>query len=127
MRLIPLLLLLAGCAATDPQAGTRDQEALSRELAGREAGPSDTCIPADSGASGFKIVDSRTLTYERGKTIWVNRLEADCPGLRPLDTLVVELHGSQYCRNDRFRTVSAGSSIPGPSCFLGTFTPYRRR
>jgi hypothetical protein len=41
--------------------------------------------------------------------------------------LVVELHGSQYCRNDRFRTVSAGSTIPGPSCFLGTFTPYRRR
>jgi hypothetical protein len=127
MRLIPLVLLLAGCAATDPQAVTRDQEALSRELAGREAGPPETCIPAGSGGSSLVVVDARTLTYEQGRTLWVNRLEAECPGLRPLDTLVLEVHGSQYCRNDRFRTIAAGSTIPGPNCLLGNFTPYRRR
>ena len=127
MRIFPLLLALAGCAAPGPQGPSRDQEALARQLVGREAGPPQSCIPADTGASGLNAVDSRTLTYERGKTLWVNRLEAECPGLRPHDTLIVELHGSQYCRNDRFRTVPVGGSIPGPTCFLGNFTPYRRR
>ena len=127
MRIFPLLLVLAGCAAPAPQGSSRDQEALGRELAGREAGAPENCVPADSGASGLTVVDSRTLTYERGRTLWVNRLEAECPGLRPLDTLVLEVQGSQYCRSDRFRTISAGSTIPGPTCLLGSFTPYRRR
>lgn len=127
MRIFPLLLALAGCAAPGAQGPSRDQEALSRELAAREVGPPQTCIPADSGASGLTIVDSRTVTYERGRTLWVNRLEAECPGLRPLDTLILEVHGSQYCRNDRVRALPAGTTIPGPTCFLGTFTPYRRR
>lgn len=127
MRILPMFLALAGCVAPGPQGPSRDQQALGRELAGREAGATETCIPADSGASGLTVVDSRTLTYERGRTLWVNRLGAECPGLRPLDTLIVEVHGSQYCRNDRFRTLAAGAAIPGPTCFLGDFTPYRRR
>jgi hypothetical protein len=64
----------------------------------------------------------------RGDTVWVNRLEGHCPGLRPLNTLVVEPSlGGQYCRNDRVRAIEPGSSIPGPICPLGDFTPYRRR
>jgi hypothetical protein len=110
MRIFPILLVLAGCAAPGPQGPSRDQEALGRELAGREARAPENCVPA-----------------ERGRTLWVNRLEAECPGLRPLDTLVLEVQGSQYCRSDRFRTISAGSTIPGPTCLLGSFTPYRRR
>jgi hypothetical protein len=127
MRLLPLLLILAGCAATGSEGPSRDQEALSRELADRVAGESVSCISPPSSSAALTIVDGRTLVYREGRTLWVNRLRDECPGLRPLDTLIVEVHGSQYCRHDRFRSLQSGSSIPGPTCRLGDFTPYRRR
>jgi hypothetical protein len=119
----PVLLafaLLWGCAA--PGA---DEEALTRELAGRAAGEPRLCIPTNS-STALAIADRRTVTLRLGDTIWVNRLEADCPGFRPLATLVVEVHGSQYCRGDKVSAVESGSAIPGPFCVLGEFTPYRR-
>jgi hypothetical protein len=74
----------------------------------------------------MQIVDRQTLVYrDRGRT-WVNRLGADCPGLRPFSTLIVEAHGSQYCRGDRIRAVETQSAIPGPTCVLRDFVPYRR-
>jgi hypothetical protein len=120
-----LLLLIAGCAGPVAMGPTREAEALQRDLAGRTAGAPTSCIPA-TGSQTLTIVDPRTLAYDQGRTIWVNRLGADCPGMRPMDTLIVELHGSQYCRGDHFRTTSTGNSIPGPICVLGDFTPYRR-
>jgi hypothetical protein len=119
MRLLPCLLL-AACAA-----GPAREADLSEELAGRSAGPPQDCVPASAGA-GLAPRDSMTLVYRRGDTIWLNRLAATCPALRPTATLIVELHGSQYCRGDRFRTVEPGQSIPGGSCVLGPFIPYRR-
>lgn len=127
MRLLPLLLMLAGSAAPAVEGPSRDQDALSRELAGRVAGKTVACISPASSSAGLTIVDSRTLVYREGRTLWVNRLPHQCPGLRPLETLVVEVHGSQYCRHDRFRSLQSGSTIPGPTCLLGDFTPYRRR
>ena len=119
MRLL-LTLLLAACAS-----GSAGEADLSGELAGRSAGPPKDCVPASAGAS-LVARDPRTLVYRRGDTIWVNRLAADCPGLNAMSTLVVELHGSQYCRGDPVRAVEPGQSIPGPICVLGPFTPYRR-
>ena len=68
----------------------------------------------------------QTLVYERGDTIWVNRLAAPCPGLGEMSQIVIEVHGSRYCRGDPFRTREPGLTIPGPICLLGRFTPYRR-
>jgi hypothetical protein len=128
MRLLPLVLILAGCATAQAGGPTLEREALDRELAARAAGPGENCISAMPSSASLTIVDSQTLTYRQGRTIWVNRLRDECPGLRPHDTLIVEmLSGSQYCRNDRFRTIEPGSSIPGPTCVLGDFIPYRTR
>jgi hypothetical protein len=46
--------------------------------------------------------------------------------MRPLATLIVESHGSQYCRGDRIRAVEPPSAVPGPACVLRDFVPYRR-
>ena len=119
MRLLPLLLLAPACTADS----VREAD-LSRELAGRTAGAAQDCVPASPGAN-LVARDSRTLVYDRGDTLWVNRLGSACPGLHPTSTLIVDLHGSRYCRGDRFRTVEPGQSIPGPYCLLGAFTPYR--
>ena len=126
MRLLPLLLVLAGCAVPGTEGPSRDQEALSRELADRSAGTPQNCI-SSRGPGALQVVDDRTIVFRDLDTVWVSRLPGACPGLRPLDTLVVETQGSQYCRSDRFRSVQPGSSIPGPYCVLGTFTPHRRR
>lgn len=124
MRLLPLLLLATACAATgaDPSEGERE---LSQELAGRAAGQPRDCVSTWSGAN-LVPRGRQALVYRVGDTIWVNRLAAACPGLDEMSQIIVELHGSQYCRGDRFRAREPQVSIPGPICVLGSFTPYRR-
>jgi hypothetical protein len=124
MRLLPLLLLASACAAADagPSSGETD---LARTLAARSAGAPSDCVPT-SLSSGLAVRGPQTLIVERGDTIWVNRLASACPGLRETSQIVIELHGSQYCRGDTFQARDAGSSIGGPICVLGRFTPYRR-
>ena len=120
LLIIPLLAACAAGASPDPGGGR-----LERELSGYSAGESKACIPADPGRS-LVIENRSTIVARRGGTIWVNRLGTDCPGFEPLATLIVDVHGSQYCRGDRVRAMSSGSAIPGPFCLLGDFTPYRR-
>ena len=122
MRLLPLLILASACAA----GGAGREADLSRELAGRTAGAPQDCIPASPGAN-LTVRDARTLVYRRGDTVWVNRLDTACPGLGPMSQLILEVHGSQYCRGDRLRALEPGGAIPGPTCLLGRFTPYRRQ
>jgi hypothetical protein len=124
MRLLPLLLLVAACAATGGRPSESEAD-LTRELAGRTAGEPRDCV-STSPAATLVARGPQILVYERGDTIWVNRLKAECPGLEELSQLIVEIHGSQYCRGDRFRTREPGMSIPGPFCVLDRFTPYRR-
>ena len=118
---VPLAALFL-LAADEP---TREQQALARDLDGRVAGKVQTCVSADTSVA-LQIIDNQTLSYRDGRTIWVNKLRGPCPGLRPLDTLVVEVQGSSYCRGDRFRTIAQGSSIPAAFCTLGDFTPWRK-
>lgn len=126
MRALLLLIALSGCAATAADSAS-SQDALGRELAGLTAGDPANCVSSSGTGGSLQVVDSQTLVYRSGRTIWVNRLASGCPGMRPLDTLIVEANGSQYCRGDRLRSVAPGRSIPGPVCVLGEFTPYRTR
>ena len=125
MRIFLLVLALAGCAAAG-SLDERESEALSRDLAERVAGEPERCVPRIQ-ATGLNPIDRRTLVYDTPGTLWVNRLRADCPGLRADSTILIETGGDQYCRNDRIRALEPGGSIPGPICLLGDFTPYRRR
>ncbi|HEX8400156.1 MAG TPA: hypothetical protein VF628_00470 [Allosphingosinicella sp.] len=125
MRSLAALLLLSGCAAGQGVDEERGAANLARDLASRVAGEPRTCVPADAGQN-LVVVDRTTLTLERGGAIWVNRLASECPGLRPFDTLIIEVRGNEYCRGDRFRSVVPGQSIPGAVCVLGAFTPYRK-
>ena len=98
---------------------------LARTLQGRVAAETRACVPIHPNGS-LRVIDSRTLVYDGGGTLWVNRLPGECPGLRPDGTLIIETTTGQYCRSDRFRELEWGATIPGPTCILGEFTAYRR-
>lgn len=124
MRLLPLLFLTAACAATG--AGpSREEAELASELAGRSAGEPRECVAIAPGSS-LVPRGRQALVYRRGDTLWVNRLAGPCPGLDAMSQIVIEVHGSRYCRGDHFRAGEPGLTIPGPICVLGGFTPYRR-
>lgn len=125
MRPLILALILTGCVTAADSPGEAEAE-LVAELQGRSAGAAVDCIPINSGTA-LDIVSADTLVYRAGSTIWVNRLPGSCPGLRPLNQLIIEpSSGGRYCRGDRVRGVKPGSTIPGAICPLGSFTPYRR-
>lgn len=126
MMLVPTAVLLAGCAAVEDKQASRERSALERQLAERAPGPAENCVPQRQNQS-LRAVDRQTIVYEDGPILWVNRLEADCAGLRPDSILIVETFAGSYCRNDVVRTLQPGSTIPGPHCRLADFTPYRRR
>ncbi|MGR6328545.1 hypothetical protein ACU5AX_05740 [Sphingomonas sp. XXL09] len=113
----PLALLLPlalTAAAKDP-------------LAGRVAGPPSECISLSS-THGPEVIDTHTILYTEGagRRIWKTGPVGDCPSLRPLNTLIIDVYGGQLCRNDRFRVLEPGVSIPSAYCRFTAFTPYQR-
>jgi len=123
MRVAPIFagLVLAACAGPVAPPG----DASTSLTAGRMAAPPQSCVLSRTN-EGLRAVDSTTLAYGSGSTIYINRLGGSCPGLRELSTVIVDVHGSEYCRGDRIRANEPGSIIPGPPCNLGEWVPYRR-
>jgi len=123
MRVVPIFagLVLAACAGPVVPPG----DASASLTAGRVAGPPQSCVLSRTN-EGLRAVDSTTLAYGSGSTIYINRLGGSCPGLRELSTVIVDVHGSEFCRGDRIRANEPGSIIPGPPCNLGEWVPYRR-
>jgi hypothetical protein len=126
MRSLWLVLALPACSTgTAAPIEEREKAALERELAGRAAGESRSCVSSAPGQY-LEAVSNDTFVYRVGRTIWVNRPQSECRGMRPLTTLIIETYGSQYCRGDRVRPLEPGTTIAGPYCVLGDWTPYRR-
>jgi hypothetical protein len=130
MRSVILISAAAMSAAscTAPPPGTPNDTAnFTREIAGRVAGQPQSCIPTMQ-STNLRVIDGQTLAYDQGATVWVNRLAARCPAIEPLNTVIVEPQlGTQYCRGDHIRGLEPGAIIPGPTCFLGEWVPYRRQ
>ena len=122
---IAAVIALAAAAVACAPAQPADAPAAIPELAGRTAGTPRSCVSIDSAAS-LRIVDAATVLYTTGSTVWLNRLASQCPGVSGFDILITHPTGSQYCRGDFVQSVDPVSKIPGPSCVLGDFIPYRR-
>ncbi|QIK78198.1 hypothetical protein G7077_04055 [Sphingomonas piscis] len=123
LNVLPLACLaLVGCSS---QSGLLTKDTFAQEVEGRTAGKPQSCI-SPFGQNSIRTVNKQMVAYGSGSTIYVNRLRAQCPGLEPINTLIVEANGGQYCSGDRIRTLYPGSTIPGPACLLGEWTPYRR-
>jgi hypothetical protein len=115
-------LVLASCGGPAP---TTSSGPVS-ELAGRIAGAPQSCAP-NSPNENLRVIDSSTVAVGSGSTIYINHLGAPCPGLAPLSTLIIDVQTGRYCRGDRFRALEPEAIIPGPTCILGDWIPYRTR
>jgi hypothetical protein len=87
-----------------PQPRETASSDVSPLLAGRIAGPAQTCVEADD-VTMLRVLDRHAVGLERGGVLWVSRPAQDCPRLSPSDALAVEMPGREYCRGDRFRTI----------------------
>ena len=93
-------------------------------LAGRIAGAPVRCIGVGL-VQGPTILDDKTILYRQsGKRVWRAVPIGSCEALRPPATIIVDVYGGQLCRNDRFRLLSYGMTIPSSYCRFGNFTPY---
>ena len=122
-------LLLGSCAQSPERIAREHAKAesdLATALAGRVAGKPVSCLSNDQ-TRNAQIIDSRTILYSQtGRTVWRNDIQGSCPSLRQGSILIVEVYGSQLCRNDRFRVTEPGATIPSAYCLFGSFTPYTR-
>jgi hypothetical protein len=128
MRSLILLsaFALAAASCTRP-AAPGDRAAFAQEIAGRVAGSPRGCVNSNQ-TTNLRVIDSQTLAYDNGPTIWITHLAARCPGIETLSTIIVEPKlGGQYCRGDHVRGLEQGAIIPGATCFIGEWVPYRRR
>lgn len=121
----PAVLLLASVVASCMQSNAPIDAPLSHELAGRAVGAPQACIPTMSNDS-LSAIDSTTLVYRSGTTIYLNHPSAPCSAIAPFNTLIVEAQAGHYCRGDRVRGLEPGATIAGPVCILGDWVPYRR-
>lgn len=128
--LIAPAILLAGCGEVDstPKALTEKQaKVLDKQLAGKVAEAPVDCINNDHATNLVRVSDDILLYRTSGRLVYKNQLKGSCPGLaRDSDIVVTETFGSKYCKGDLVRLVDRTSGIPGPTCLLGEFTPYRK-
>lgn len=118
-----LAALLAACVAPQPDPAAQRQAA---ELVGRTPGPAEDCIPmVRTEALRVAEGDPHLLLYGRGTTIWASSLGPGC-GFRHSDVLITESHDGRYCRGDLVRSSDGISPVPGPTCVLGEWVPYKR-
>lgn len=128
MRSIPFALIAGAAIATAAcatAAATDDhaQEELSKALAGYAPGKTAECIDLKM-VDGPQIISHQALLYRQPGTIWKADVIGPCPSLEPMVTVITDVYGGQLCRNDKFRTLAPGESIPSAYCRLGSFTKY---
>ena len=125
-RMLMALALAAVATGASARHGYdgNDPAAVAKALAGRVAGTPTSCIDP-SRIDGPEIIDQHTILYRQtGRRTWRTGPVGACPSLRPLTTLITEIYGSQMCRNDRFRVLEPGTTIPSGYCRFADFVPY---
>ena len=129
MRILTSLFLgaaLLGTAASAPAAprDTSKAEAkLAKALEGRVAGKPVSCISLHSVTSS-QIYDGVAITYQVGRTLYVNRPRMGGSWLDDDDILVTKTWGSQLCSLDTVKLIDRGSHFQTGFVGLGEFVPY---
>jgi len=122
--ILPMVLVL-GCAASGP-VGMSDaaRDRLDRDLAGRTAGPPQSCVSNRDLRSSRFVGDS--IVYRGpGSLLYLNRTSGGCNARAGRSLITVNPTGN-LCSGDIVRSVDPVSGTDWGSCTLGEFVPYRR-
>ena len=100
MRALMMIAAAMTVASCSTPVAAPDETVVAEALAGRTPGPAQTCVNTNQ-AENLHVLNAQTVAYGYGRTIYINRLAAACPGLAQLNTVIVEAGtGGQYCRGD---------------------------
>ena len=132
MRSIPLLLLgatLVSCTTAPPSpTRTADREdRLQRLIAGKVAGPPQSCIPnITTRGNNMVVIDDQTVAFRAtGGRVYVGHLGAGCDNIGMGNSLVTrQSAASSLCRGDiaQLQNLSSGANVG--SCTFQEFIPY---
>jgi len=119
---IAALALTANCMTPpSPSGGVHPRHSLL----GRVAGAPVQCVSRVP-QEALLVLDNRgALSYRYGTIVYRTQVQSECPGLRPQSTIVVDTIGQRYCSGDRIKVIEAGARLPGHTCTIGPFVPYR--
>ena len=132
MRSIPLLLLgasLVSCTTASP-APTRTAEKenrLQQLIAGKVAGPPQSCISnITTRSNNMVVIDDQTVAFRAtGGRVYVGHLGAGCDNIGMGNSLVTrQSAASSLCSGDiaQLRNLSSGANVG--SCTFQEFVPY---
>ena len=133
MRSISLLLIgaaIVGCtttAAQQPIRTVKAQQQYDRLLAGKVAGPPQSCLPTYH-QDDMVVIDENTVAFRQGSSrVYVNHMQGGCSNLGGPYALVTKQFGSaQLCRGDIGQVVDLTNHFTVGSCVFGDFIPYTR-
>lgn len=121
--------LALGATAAIGQAGgqvfPRDLKLMDRWLAGKAPGEPVDCIQHRQIQATYYVGD-KTILYRVSKNlVYRNDPVGGCPGLHSGSALISQTSMSQLCRGDIQFVKDFGINVPGGSCALNQFVPYR--
>ena len=134
MRGISLLLIgvgLVACTTTaaqqQPLRSAAKQQEYDRLLAGKAAGPPQSCLPHYR-SNDMVVIDESTVAFRQGSSrVYVNHMQGGCTNLGGPYALVTKTLGSaQLCRGDIGQVVDLHNHFTVGSCVFGDFVPYSK-
>jgi hypothetical protein len=134
MRSISLLLIgaaLVGCSTTAAQQAQvrspQKQQEYERLVAGKVAGPPQSCLPHYS-SNDMVVIDENTIAFRDGtRRVYVNHMQGGCNNLGGTYALVTRQFGNaELCRGDIGQVVDLTNHFTVGSCVFGDFIPYTR-
>ena len=134
MRGISLLLIgatIASCTTTvgPPTRSAQGQQEFDRLVAGKVAGPPQSCL-ATFNTNDMVVIDDETVAFRQGANrVYVNHLQSGCNGIASgFNALVTRQSGaSSLCRWDIAESRNLTSHLTTGSCVFGDFIPCTRR
>lgn len=131
MRYLPVVMIgsvLVGCSANTPPAvpSPQAQARLSQLLAGKAAGPAQSCLPSYR-TTNLQVINNNTIAFHDGSRVYLNHMRGGCALLgTPGYTLVTRSFGTGPCSGDIAQVMDLSTGMTVGSCSFGDFIPFTR-
>lgn len=128
-------MVLASCAGwyTGVNGGpatldAKQTEIVTKELAGKTAGPAQRCVNSRLLDQPVKVSDGVILYRVGQKLVYRNDLRGECSGLANDSAFMLLRNtgsGMDSCEGDIIRMVDRSGQFERGACAFGAFVPYR--